>query len=176
MTALLVRKELIVEWDTELRLMNALRDKLLARGLNASNVCIVTVSTDYSSVIGQYLRHQLTDNGEICHGFGVDVPYPDQPFDDACVQVLCNIFKLHRDATKGRTILLVEAGVIRGGNYARVVDVIRHDLQMTEPILTLAMFENVHSKWTCDFVGEYYDDSREDLTFWWEQPNNHWIS
>jgi len=170
-----MRKELRVDWDTELRLMNTLRDTLLARGLNAANVCVVTVSTDYSSVVGQYLRHQLTDKGEICCGFGIDVPYPDQPFDDACVQVLCDTFRLHRDATEGRTILLVEAGVIRGGNYAKILDIIRNTLHITEPVLTLALFENVHSKWTSDFVGAYYDDHTQDLTFWWEQPNNHWV-
>jgi hypothetical protein len=58
-----MRKELRVEWDTELRLMNELRNTLLSHDLNASNVVIVTVSTDYSSVIGQYLRHQLTNKG-----------------------------------------------------------------------------------------------------------------
>ena len=58
-----MRKELKVDWDTELRLMNELRDKLLSHGLHASNTVIVTVSTDYSSIIGQYLRHQLTNTG-----------------------------------------------------------------------------------------------------------------
>ena len=53
-----MRNELKVEWDTELHLMNQLKDRLLLNGINASNTLIVTVSTDYSSVIGQYLRHQ----------------------------------------------------------------------------------------------------------------------
>ena len=77
-----VRKELKVNRTHELYLMNKLRDELLLKGLNASNTVIVTVSTDYSSVIGQYLRHQLTKDGEICDGFGIDVPYPDQEFDE----------------------------------------------------------------------------------------------
>ena len=77
-----MRKELKINWDNEFQLMNKLRDILLSNNLNASNTLIVTVSTDYSSIIGQYLRHQLTDKGEICDGFGVDVPYPDQSFND----------------------------------------------------------------------------------------------
>jgi len=48
-------------------------------------------------------------------------------------------------------------------------------LNMLGPILTLTLFENIHSKWKSDFVGEYYDDEIEDLTFWWERDNNHWI-
>jgi hypothetical protein len=43
------------------------------------------VSTDYSSIVAQYLRHQLSYDGEICEGFGVDVPYPDEEFDDYCL-------------------------------------------------------------------------------------------
>jgi len=169
-----MRKELKVEWEDELRLMNWLRNTLLSYDLNASNVVIVTVSTDYSSVIGQYLRHQLTNKGEICDGFGIDVPYPDQTFDDKFVKEIHDMFRIHKDSIGEKTILLVEAGVIRGGNYTKVVDIIRNELKMTQPILTLTMYENIHSKWKSDFVGEYYDDEKEDLTFWWERYNNHW--
>lgn len=171
-----MRKELNVEWDTELRLMNELRDKLLSYGLHASNTVIVTVSTDYSSIIGQYLRHQLTNNGEICTGFGIDVPYPDQSFDEKFVKEMCDMFRIHADGIADKTILLVEVGVIRGGNSTRVVDIIRNKLNMTGPILTLTIFENIHSKWKSDFVGRYYDNEIEDLTFWWERDNNHWIN
>ena len=171
-----MRKELKVDWDTELQLMNELRDKLLSHGLHASNTVIVTVSTDYSSIIGQYLRHQLTNNGEICDGFGIDVPYPDQSFDDKFVKEICDMFRIHEDGISDKTILLVEVGVIRGGNSTRVVDVIRNKLNMAGPILTLTIFENIHSKWKSDFVGRYYDDEIEDLTFWWEKDNNHWIN
>jgi len=169
-----MRKELKVEWDTEIRLMNELRNTLLSHDLNASNVVIVTVSTDYSSVIGQYLRHQLTNKGEICEGFGINVPYPDQTFDEKFVKEIHEMFRLHKDSIGDKTILLVEAGVIRGGNYTKVVDIIQNELKMTQPVLTLTMYENIHSKWKSDYVGEYYDDEKEDLTFWWERYNNHW--
>jgi hypothetical protein len=84
------------------------------------------------------------------------------------------MFRLHKDSIGDKTILLVEAGVIRGGNYTKVVDIIQNELEMTQPILTLTMYENIHSKWKSDYVGEYYDDNTEDLTFWWERYNNHW--
>ena len=171
-----MRKALRVEWEDELRLMNWLRNTLLSYNLNASNVVIVTVSTDYSSIIGQYLRHQLTNNGEICNGFGIDVPYPDQSFDDKFVKEICDMFRIHEDGISNKTILLVEVGVIRGGNSTRVVDIIRNKLNMSGPILTLTIFENIHSKWKSDFVGRYYNNEIEDLTFWWEKDNNHWIN
>ena len=41
-------------------------------------------------------------------------------------------------------------------------------------IYTVAMFENVGSVYNSNYVGEYYNDSTEDLTFWWEMDNNHW--
>jgi hypothetical protein len=167
------RTELIVYLNEEVRLAKKLRDQLLAAGLNASNTVIVTVSTDYSAMLGQYLRHQLSHDGEICDGFGVDVPYPDQRFDSTFVCNIKTMFDMHSGSITDKTILLVEAGVIRGSNYETLVELIKR-MGWYEPIKTLAMYENVGSRWKSDFVGEYYDDATHDLTFWWEQPNNHW--
>jgi hypothetical protein len=167
------RTELIVQWQDELRLARKLRSEVFASGLDASNTVIVTVSTDYSAMLGQYLRHQLSHDGEICDGFGVDVPYPDQVFDEVFHRNALTMLNMHSDSLRNRTILLIEAGVIRGSNYATLVSLIR-DYFGAVPVKTLAMYENVGSRWKSDFVGEYYDDSTHDLTFWWEQPNNHW--
>jgi hypothetical protein len=168
------RTELIVQREDELRLARKLRSEVFASGLDASNTVIVTVSTDYSSWVGQYLRHQLSHDGEICDGFGVDVPYPDQRFDDTFERNVAAMFDMHARSITGKTILLVEAGVIRGSNYATLVHLIKDIPGRTEPIKTLAMYENVGSRFKSDFVGEYYDDATHDLTFWWEMPNNHW--
>ena len=168
------RKDLVVTWQDELYLADHLRDRLLADGLHAGNTVVVTVSTDYSAWLGQYLRHQLSHDGEICDGFGVDVPYPDQAFDSTFAHNIRTMFAMHAGDIDGKTILLVEAGVIRGGNYATLVDLIRNDIDRAEPIKTLALYENVGSRFKSDYVGRYYDDDAEDLTFWWEMPNNHW--
>jgi hypothetical protein len=170
------RKPFLVSWKDELRLMTNLKDRLISDGINASNTIIVTVSTDYSSVIGQYLRHQLTDAGEICEGFGIDVPYPDQNFDVNFVLDILHIFIRNHKAIDTKKILLVEAGVIRGGNYTKVVNIIKDDLQLENQILTLSMYENKGSIFKSDYVGEYYDNETQDLTFWWEMENNHWPS
>lgn len=169
-----MREILFVNWPIEITLMDTLRDRLLALNINASNTVVVAVSTDYSSGIAQYLRHQLSHDGEICTGFGIDVPYPDEEFDDEFVNAFLAIFYLNMHTIKGKKILLVEAGVIRGGNYTKIVELIKESLKLTNEILTLTMFENYGSKFKSDFVGRYYDDSTEDLTFWWEKPNKHW--
>lgn len=164
----------MVNRETELELIDKLRNELLGAGYNASNSIIVTVSTDYSSIVGQILRHQLSNRGEICEGFGIDVPFPDETWDEKYLNDVMALFKLNNNIIKGKNIILVEAGVIRGGNYTKVVDIIRRYLTLTEKIVTVAMYENLHSKFKSDFVGEYYDDTTQDLTFWWERYNNHW--
>lgn len=171
-----MREILFVNWLEEMKLMNSLRCRLVSENINASNTVIVAVSTDYSSVIAQYLRHQLSHDGEICAGFGVDVPYPDQEFDDEFVNAFLATFYLNMHTIKDKKVLLVEAGVIRGGNYTKIVELIKENLKLTNEILTLTLYENYGSKFKSDFVGRYYDDTKEDLTFWWEKPNNHWPS
>lgn len=168
------RTEFWVSEEDELRVAEELRDQLVKAGHHAGNTIIVTVSTDYSSFIGQYLRHQLSHDGEICDGFGVDVPHPDQTFDETFCANVRTMFAMNARDIGGKTILLVEAGVIRGGNYTTLVNLIRNDIGRTEPIKTLAMYENVGSRFKSNHVGHYYDDATDDLTFWWEKPNNHW--
>ena len=41
-------------------------------------------------------------------------------------------------------------------------------------VLTLALYENENSVFKSDYVGEYYNNTTEDLTFWWEEDNKHW--
>ena len=168
-----MRAEYMVSQNEELQVMESLRNTLLGAGINSKNTIIVTVSTDYSSVVGQYLRHQLTKDGEICDGFGIDVPYPDETWTDEYIQRVQGMFKMFFNDIKNKTILLVEAGVIRGSNYTKVIELIK-ELKLDEPIATLAMFENINSKFKSDFVGKYYNDDEEDLTFWWERYNKHW--
>jgi len=163
----------MVDRETEFRLIDKIKDLLLNEGYNASNSIIVTVSTDYSSIVGQMLRHELTYEGEICDGFGIEVPYPDETWNDKYLKDVMAMFKLNNVETKN--IVLVEAGVIRGGNYTKVLDIIRNDLKLTQSVITVSLYENVHSKFKSNFVAEYYDDIKQDLTFWWEKQNNHWI-
>ena len=170
----MIRKELLVSKEDEWRLSDKLVQDLLEKGFHAENTVVVTVSTDYSSVIGQYIRHQLSYNGEICSGFGIDVPYPDQEFNYKVKQNIASMFAMNYPDFKNKKVLLVEAGIIRGSNYTKVVDLLEKTFQLKGNIVTLTMYENIHSIFKSDFVGEYYDNNTQDLTFWWETYNNHW--
>jgi pyrimidine operon attenuation protein/uracil phosphoribosyltransferase len=170
----MIKKELLVQKEDEFRLLERLAKELLEEGFNAENTIVVTVSTDYSSVVGQYIRHQLSHRGEICTGFGIDVPYPDEEFDKKVEQDIVSMFAMNYSDLKDKKILLVEAGIIRGGNYTKIVDLLEKTFQVRNRIVTLAMYENIYSIFKSDFVGEYYDNNTQDLTFWWETYNKHW--
>ena len=170
----MVRNELYITLQKEIETIIKVGADLLTDGYNSSNAYIITVSTDYSSIVGQILRHQLTFEGEICDGFGIDVPYPDQKWDEQFEKELLETFKIHLDSLKDKTLILVEAGVIRGSNYTHVVNTMKRVLGLEEKIITVALFENKSSIWKSEYVGEYYNNETEDLTFWWERENNHW--
>jgi len=158
----------------ELELIDELGDKLLEDGFNASNSVIVTVSTDYSSIVGQILRHKLSYGDEICDGFGVDVPYPDEIWDEKYVDELQKVFQTYGYLLEHKTPILVEAGVIRGGNYHFLTNWMKTYFGPSLPIVTTSMFENIGSKFKSDYIAQSYDDTIEDLTFWWERDNKHW--
>jgi hypothetical protein len=166
------KKILNVSFNDEQFLIDKIAYELIRDGFNADNTVIITVSTDYSSIIGQTLRHLLSSNGEICDGFGVDVPYPDEHWDDKYLSELDSIMAIYGNKLQNKRVLLVEAGVIRGGNYT-FLDKYLKEKNIVD-IYTVAMFENIGSTYISNYVGEYYNNNTEDLTFWWEMDNNHW--
>jgi len=170
----MVRKNLDILQKEETELIYKLSDSLLEKNFNASNTVIISVSSDYSCIVGQFLRHSLSDQGEICDGFSIDVPYPDQQWDSTYYYELETLVNLYRYKFNSKKILLVEAGVIRGSNYKFVIEYLKNNLHITQDIYTLALYENIGSKFKSDFVGEFYDDETQDLTFWWERYNKHW--
>lgn len=170
----MVRQNLDISQELETSLVYKLSDELLNKGFNASNTVVISVSADYSCIVGQLLRHSLSYEGEICDGFSIDVPYPDQEWDITYVTELATLLNLYSYKFKDKNILLVEAGVIRGSNYRFVLEYLQTAFKLPEEVYTLALFENSSSKFKSDFVGEYYDDETQDLTFWWERYNKHW--
>jgi len=166
------KKILNVSFNDEQFLIDKISSELIVDGFNANNTVVITVSTDYSSIIGQGLRHLLSINGEICDGFGIDVPYPDEHWDDKYLSELNSIMVIYGHKLHKKRVLLVEAGVIRGSNYTFLNKYLK-EKNITN-IYTVAMFESTGSIYKSNYVGEHYNDSIEDLTFWWEMYNNHW--
>ena len=168
------RTNYIISQEKETALTLSLAETLLKENFNASNSIIVTVSTDYSSNVGQLLRHALSYSGEVCDGFGIDVPYPDEIWDKRYIDELITLFDLYKYKLKDKKILFVEAGVIRGSNYTFLLNFLQErGLQID--VFYLSLFENKSSIFKSNFVGEYYDNETQNLTFWWEKENKHWI-
>jgi hypothetical protein len=168
-----MRKLLNVSFENEQLLIENIAAELIRDGFNANNTVIITVSTDYSSIIGQTLRHLLSADGEICDGFGVDVPYPDENWDEKYLSELDSIIDIYGYKLQNKRVLMVEAGVIRGSNYT-FLDGCLTERGLTD-IYSVSMFENTGSVYKSDYVGKYYNNDTHDLTFWWERYNNHWI-
>ena len=168
------RVDYIISQKKETALTLSLAETLLKENFNASNSVVITVSIDYSSNVGQLLRHALSYNGDVCDGFGIDVPYPDEIWDKRYINELVTLFDLYEYKLKDKKILFVEAGVIRGSNYTFLLNFLQErGLQID--VFYLSLFENKSSIFKSNFVGEYYDNETQDLTFWWEKENKHWI-
>lgn len=162
---------LYISQDREIALIQELvyRIKRAQPDIHPSKTCFLCVSPDYSSIVTQHLSHALTMDGEIFHIEAVNVPFPDESEQKYKVDFSLNYAEWVLD---WENFFLIEAGVIRGGTYRWIT----HIMEEFQPdnYYTAALCENIHSKFKSDFVGLYYDDRKEDLHFWWEQPNNHW--
>ena len=170
----MIRVDYTISQEKETALTLSLAETLLKENFNASNSVVITVSIDYSSNVGQLLRHALSYNEDVCDGFGIDVPYPDEIWDKRYINELVTLFDLYEYKLKDKKILFVEAGVIRGSNYTFLLNFLQErGLQID--VFYLSLFENKSSIFKSNFVGEYYDNETQDLTFWWEKENKHWI-
>lgn len=168
-----MRKELLIPIKKELQLIQLLSDRVIGEGYNASNTIVVTVSSDYSSIVGQLMRHNLSFEGEIAEGFSVDVPYPTGSWTNRFISELKIMFQMHSDKFENKTLLLTEAAIIRGGNYTFLVNWIKENYPNVK-VKTLTLFENCFSIFKSDYVGKIYDNSVSDITFSWERENRNW--
>lgn len=169
-----MREELMVDRETEgtmiAKVIMDLKNKY--PGLDPTNTVVVMVSPDYSATIAMHMAHWLSKGGEMCDLMMVDVPYPDQDKNFGFVHKLERT--LHQAPKYYQNYVLAEAGIIRGGNYTWVCEVMRKHIPQESRIITTTMYENVHSSFKSDVVGQYYDDEVEDLTFYYEEYNKHW--
>ena len=66
----------------------------------------------------------------------------------------------------------MEAGVIRGGTFTWLTKLFNK--KVTGDVITASLYENKGSRYKSDVVGKYYDDNKQDLTFYFEEENKHW--
>lgn len=171
-----MRKELLVDVDTEKRLLELLPKVIVSKYpyLSPENTLVLMVSPDYSASPAMHVAHALSENGEMCSILPIHVPYPDEPSVEKYVaKAKSDIYSFHEFEDKAYDYyLLVEAGVIKGGTYTWLTDLLHNTIGGN--VITAALYENVHSKFKSDVVMNYYDDTKEDLTFYFERDNKHW--
>ena len=154
------------EWELIQRLLTIVDDA----DFDPSTTAVIMASPDYSATVAMHLAHAWSRKGEMLTVIPVDVTYPDEEATEY-------INKMQMQATDIRPfkkIVMVEAGIIRGGNWKWMLDILYGWGYTREDITLVAMCENVHSKVKSDYVGEYYDDENEELMFYFERYNKHW--
>ena len=170
-----MRKTLLVSALKERRLIAELSKKIIEKypDLTPKNTLVVMVSPDYSATVAMHVAHNLSKDGEMCDILPIHVAYPDETINkyvDKANIDLHHYFEFND--TVYTNYVLVEAGVIRGGTYTWLTNLLKKKL--VGKIITTTLYENIGSKFKSDVVGEYYDDSKQDLTFYFERYNKHW--
>jgi len=154
------------EWE----LIQRLQTIVDSTDFDPSTTAVIMASPDYSATVAMHLAHAWSRKGEMLPIIPVDVTYPDED-PAAYVQKM-----LMQGAYIGpySKLVMIEAGIIRGGNWSWMLDVLYKWEYKRTDITLVAMCENIHSKVKSDYVGEYYDDDKEELMFYFEKFNKHW--
>lgn len=170
-----MRKPLLVTAAQEKKLISELTNKIVDGypQLSPANTLVVMVSPDYSATVAMHIAHNLSDDGEMCDILPIHVSYPDEDVYNYVRKADEDIASWLKFSDKAYlNYLLVEAGVIRGGTYTWLKKLFYK--RLCGNIITTTLYENIGSKFKSDVVGKYYDDTKQDLTFYFEKENKHW--
>lgn len=158
--------------EKELELIQRLETVVDTSHIIPEHSAIIMASPDYSATVAMHLAHAWSQRGEMINVIPVDVTYPDEDISEY-VDKFRHDFSYH--TKKFNHIVLIEAGIIRGGNWAwllgELVNTFGYD---RDELTTVALCENIHSRIKSDYVAEYYDDDEEELMFYFEKYNKHW--
>jgi hypothetical protein len=148
--------------------------KLSPKGYFDENALFLQVSPDFSGVVSTILSHQFTHNGYVPSTESIQVPYPGES-PDKYIERFIKDFQTFLDfngLNYNTKYILTEGGILSGRNYTWITDVMINEYKIPSiNIITTTVYENIHSQYKCDFVGEYFDYTTEDLVFWWEKPD-----
>lgn len=155
------------EWELIQRLLTVVDET----DFDPQDTAVLMVSPDYSATVAMHLAHAWSRKGEMLNVIPVDVTYPDEQPEPYIQKMLMQA----GDIRPFKKLILVEAGIIRGGNWKWILEVLIDTWGFKREDLTLiAMCENINSKIKSDYVGEFYDDEKEELMFYFERFNRHW--
>lgn len=154
------------EWELIQRLITIVDN----RTFTPEDTVVVMASPDYSATVAMHLAHAWSANGDMLPIIPVDVTYPDE-------EPKFYIDKMrsqYMDFKQYKKLVMVEAGIIRGGNWKWMLDVAKEFEFDRKDITLVTLCENIYSKVKSDYVAEYYDDTKEELMFYFEKYNRHW--
>lgn len=154
------------EWELIQRLLTIVDD----RDFDPSDTCVIMASPDYSATVAMHLAHAWSRKGEMLTVIPVDVTYPDEDKEPYVNKMLMQA----ADIKPYSKLVMIEAGIIRGGNWEWMLEVLNMWGYERKDITLVALCENIHSRVKSDYVGEYYDDNKEELMFYFERFNKHW--
>jgi hypothetical protein len=171
-----MRKDFFVDIETEKILLDLLPKIIISRypDLNPENTAVLMVSPDYSASAAMHVAHGLSKDGEMCAVLPIHVPYPDEKDIEPWLIKAKKDIDIFHEFCEGHfeNYVLVESGVIRGGTYTWLVNLLKDNV--SGRIITTTFFENIHSRFKSNIVLRYYDDTIHDLTFYYEKENKHW--
>ena len=154
------------EWE----LIQRLQTIVDSSNFDPSDTAVIMASPDYSATVAMHLAHAWSRNGEMLTIIPVDVTYPDEqylPYREKMVMQAGDIRKFDK-------LVMIEAGIIRGGNWKWMLEVLDIWGYTRNKITLVTMCENIHAAIKSDYVAEYYDDDKEELMFYFEKYNKHW--
>ena len=154
------------EWE----LIQRLETLVDSSNFNPDTTAVIMASPDYSATVAMHLAHAWSRKGEMLTIIPVDVTYPDE----ASTPYINKMVMQAGDIRPYKNLVLVEAGIIRGGNWSWMLDVLYIWGYTRKDITLVAMCENIGSAVKSDYVAEYYDDKKEELMFYFEKFNKHW--
>lgn len=158
------------EWELIQRLLTVVDNSQFRPG----NTTVIMASPDYSATIAMHLAHSWSCDGDMLPILPVDVTYPDESSLPYEVKFRNQLAELAKHQQLPLHWVCVEAGIIRGGNWKWMLDVLYEFGYKRHEITLVAMCENVNSAVKSDYVGEYYNDDEQELMFYFEKYNKHW--
>jgi hypothetical protein len=159
-----------IDRNKEYELIEKLLTIVDSSNYDPKSTAVLMVSPDYSATVAMHLAHAWSTKGEIIPIIAVEVPYPTETPDEYKKKLTMQ----QMDIKPYNHLVLVEAGIIRGGNWAWILDMLKSWGYQRDQITLVALCENVGSRTKSDYVGEYYDDNTHELMFYFERFNKHW--
>ena len=167
------RPLLFVSREKEFETIQKLLTIIDNRDFDPKTTAVIQASVDFAGTAAMHLSHAWSVKGEIIPIIPIEVTYPNETYDYVRKKFHydMNWHLRHFDYQK---FVVVEAGIIRGGNWRWILEEFKNLGFDRNQITLVSMYENIHSIVKSDYVGEYYDDETHDLTFYFERFNKNW--